>query len=640
MTLTKKNGQQTRGVALIITLMAIVILTLIVGVFLKAYQSHYSLTRSSDSSQIAAAGCESVYDYVRYRLEHQKDWGTQKFTGGSTGDPAGHMLDLEELSGTHSFEGKLEDLGVEFEGTIYTNLAGGADAESAAKARPGTALCQVVCRNGSASRRTEFVLQVAPLFDSSVLSRANLSVNSESLTMRSLDPNRNFLRAEGDIFVPDVLTGRSSRFLQPSGNGADSNGMLWAKGNIHSYGPGGTSPEMINEPGEIADAVSNSNGKVVSQADSHFSIFDLKEDQLKIPDSHDTVNVPAGRWNFVRRPASVTYKATYDKISRWTNKPSTGPWAATSETTNRARAWVDVLEYYAQPEDEVPTKVYRSQHRTEDLEAQIPNEVNTGNGRSGITKWRLSEDTPVETLGVNIEGYSTPVTLQDSGKLVYGEEGKASMVFDLTTQRVTADATAKVKVNGPFHLTSGDDPGIGAAGIDPTSPPTLDLGFDETLSVGSDIAKAAIIAQGTINIETGITEGLGALISRHGDVKIKPQNSGSLQVTSDENNSGLLIYAGGDVVLRNPSKSVDWEFKGLVYAREGIEMSGRGNNAKFEGTIVSLQETERTAGELPRGIEFENCGNIEFIYNGKLLDAFVENLPGQRTQLETIVWKN
>lgn len=635
MIVSAKPSKRLRGVALIVTLMAIVILSLIVGVFLKAYQSHYSLTRSSTSSQIAGAGCDSVYDYVRYRLEHQKDWGTQKFTGSVSGDPAGHILNIEELPGTHSFSGELQDLGVQFEGTIYSNLAGGADSIAASKARPGTALCQVICSNGTSSRRAEFVFQVAPLFDSSVLSRSNLKVNSRSLKMRSKDTNRNFLRAEGDIYVPDVLTGRSSQFLLPGSNTPDNNGMLWAKGDIHSFHPGGGSSEMIDEPREIADAVNNSNGKVVSKADSHFSIFDLKEDQLRIPDSHDVVNVPSGRWNFVRRPATVTFDATYNEVKR--RGMATGKVEVQTDTAN---VWVDVLEYYSQPEDLTPSKVYRAEHRSEDIVAQIPTEKSTGRGL-GKKSWELSKSTPIKTKNVDIHGYSTDVTLESDGNVTFGEPGKASMVFDLTNQRVTAEPTAKVKISGPFHITSGNDASAGSNSVAQTPPPTLDLGFDEGLSVGNDFAKAAIVATGTINIENGITEGLGALISRHGDVKIKPQNSSSVQISASENNSGLLIYAGGDVILRNPSGGTEWDFKGLVYAREGIKMLGGGDDATFEGTLVSLQETERdSSSEKPNGIDFEDCGDIEFIYNGKLLDVFVENLPGQRTQIETVVWKN
>ena len=60
-------------------------------------------------------------------------------------------------------------------------------------------------------------------------------------------------------------------------------------------------------------------------------------------------------------------------------------------------------------------------------------------------------------------------------------------------------------------------------------------------------------------------------------------------------------------------------------------------NVSFEGAVVSLAESEE--GESTRGIRFENCGIVEFIYNRDLLDALVKSMPAGRIQVETLVWK-
>ena len=625
-----------RGIALATTMIMVGILAMLTAAFFEAYRSHFALTRSTNATQAAAFGCDAVYEYVVYRIEHDRTWGAVEFPKDGSADMSSPILTAKAFPGTYVFSGEIEDLGVEFTATIHNNLSGGAAHEISAKAEAGTAYCSVTSSCGTSTRRAEFKIQVAPLFDSSVLTRADVKVGAQTLTMRSLDPDRNMLRAEGDITVPDILTDDRSQFLTTAGD-ADERGLLWAKGDIYSLTDELVPADKIATDEQVAAARRNSHGKIVSQAESHFSIYDLKEADLQLPDDATRVVLPnGGRWNFVRRLATVNFSAQYnDADDGLFDSAHTGNVPGTKDM------WIDVLEYYKNPGDPVPTEVYRGGERIEDIIDSVPTTADVGGDSGDIG---LLDPASIKVDSFQIDSYNqlatqhgvtTPTTeVVEGDAKTYGVHGEVR--FDLTKQRVTVNKEATVDIRGPFHLTSETAEG---APTD-TPPPVLDLGYSVDPNSVGGVAKASIVAEGTINIKNGVTQGLGRLVSRRGDVKIQPKNTASVKVDTTSDGSGLLVFAGGNVELTNPGLSKDWTFKGLVYARQGIKMNGGGAaRAKFEGTIVALQHDAPANPGDPNGIEFEHCQDVEFIYNSDILDAYVRNLPGGRIQVESVYWK-
>lgn len=615
-----------------------VVLALMMGAFFQAYKSHYSLTRASNASGRASAACDAVYEYVSYRLEHDRTWGSQPFQESGKGDPLGKQLDFKELPDSNAFVGGVETLDAEFQGQVFNNISGAAGTAISSVAAPGTVVCRVSARSGDSTRNAEFVLRIAPLFDSSVLSRANIDVNAERLYLRSRDAHRNLVRAEGDIYIPDVLASADTQFRLPDSTAADNKGMLWSKANIHSYLGVSSAPELLDTADEFRAAADNTNGKVVSGATSDFPIYELDESNLQLPDKNSEVPLQIGgkdkpgRWNFVRRKADVSFKAEFSRTDIFGN-------TKTAQPPLSGTAWVDVLEYYPPGETE-PSEIYRAKNRNEDLVTQTPTEVQISEGLWSST-YRLEEDPKITTTKVVLPQYGNKEAIVlDSNALVFqSADKKAEFTFDLLNQKVTATDNATVTVKGDFELTSSTDEFAAADSIQDTPPPVLELSYKADSTVTGGVAKAAIVAEGTLNIENGVTTGLGALVARKGDVKIQPKNTNTVTVDGGDTGSGLLVFAGGDVVLTNPDKTENWFFKGLVYARNGIRMEGHGKNATFEGTIVSLQENKSPIDGRPNGIEFDDCGQIEFIYNSELLDAYVRNLPGDRIQIETVYWK-
>jgi hypothetical protein len=627
-----KSWPNKKGIALFVVMITAAVLALMMTAFFQAYRSHFALSRASNASQRAGAGCDSIYQYAVYRLEHDKTWGSTKFTDSGLGDPSGETLDLNETVGTNDFSGSIERLDATFEGEIYNNLSGTAEPYIAALAQPGTVFCRVTTHSGEATRRAEFVLRIAPLFDSSVLSRAKVDVDAEKLYMRSRDENRNMLRAQGDIYVPDVLTAADSQFLQPDSTDADNNGMLWSQGDIYSYLGVGGPAEAIDEADELADAVANSNGKIVAGADSDFEIYPLTADNLQLPEDNQLVPLAdgadsmAGRWNFVKRKATVEFDLVYTLGLTEVRVPKT------------EEVWIDVLEWYPENDGvvaDIPERIYRADTRHDGLvDDTTPGSVTIGG--KGKSKGKSASLSGPDVGDFSVHMYADMGVDEYVGDEVVflSDDETANFTFNLLDQKVTATSNATVTIGGGFQVTSETDPNATLEGIADTPPPELDLGYDET----DTNARAALVADGTLNIENGVTTGLGALVAKDGDVRIQPKNTDIVDVDAGDGSSGLLIFAGGDVVLSNPDESEKWDFKGLVYAEDGIQMDGHGQDATFEGTIVSRQMTDPEVGE-PDGIQFVECGEIEFIYNSELLDNYVKNLPGQRIQLETVYWK-
>lgn len=637
-----------KGIALAVTMLVLSVMTLVSVAFFQSYQSHFSITRSSRSSETAAAGCEAVFDYVTYRLEHDRGWGSGLFEEvDNEKDPLSPLVEIESMVGTHNFRGRIVGSNTTVSGTIYNNFKDlGHGGEDPALYPPSeTAHGFIECKNGDSVRRVEFLVREAPLFDSSALSRTNIKVGANGLTLSSNDTSRNMLRSEQNIYLPDMLNGDGrTKFYLPESDTPDHNGMVWAKGDIYSLEGDESDVEVLLDEEGLAKAAETSHGKMVPRADSHFSLQELDSDLFEVPETHTTIplNFPdlptlpgvpnlsggnaAGQFNFTRRAATVTVSTSYYVPDDNETKVFTG-------FVIPEQIYIDILEYYApgtSPETGPPTAVFRAKERDEDILAtgHIPEQIMESDGFWDWPDQGNFTGLEATNVSIDIPGYSGGVRLLGPEGLVFGDKDAENLTFDLVNQSVTATQNALVDVNGPFKITSNEN------GV-PVPPPVLNLGY----SAGDDgeVAKAIIRANDSIEIRDGVTQGLGGLISKNGDVVIQPKDTPEVLV--DGAAAGMMVFAGGNVELTNPSSGTDWTFRGLVYARGGISMEGNGAaSATFEGSLVALQAFEPEGG--PNGIELLNCDQVKFIYSKEMLEANVARLKGERTQVEVVYWRD
>lgn len=587
-----------RGLALPMVLIALVVLLMMAGAFIGVNRTNFAQVNSSERRDQARAACEAVYNYVQYRLEHDKYFAASNFIENATDLELGLEMDVKEVQGTRRIEGSIRSLNCEFEATIFNNLNN--DAESADGVPAESALVRVTADSRGISRSIETLIKVAPLFDSSALSRGTMTIEADNFYVRSRDPYRNLVRAEGEIHVPNVLGGQSrTRFLEADGTDVDGKGMIWSKDKIFTG-----SNDVATE---LADANASSGGRFVPEAKQHFEIYDLKPDDIETPSS--SIPVAAGEYRFTMATAnlkltstSVTSKTTKTKEG---SKTTTTPHGANWETTQE----IHVLEYYANPDDPYPTKVYRSDTRQDDIPPPpLPGTVTSNE----ITEVEIVYDTagisssiPV-TIGDTVHLDVNPATPED----IHSVSPDPKVSVNLASQDVLLPPGGTVTAAGDFKITT-----------DRGEPPQINLGSDAT-------SRAAIVAAGNINLEAGVTHGYGTLAATKGNLSLRPTGTNSLDVSAN-GQDGLVAYASNDVILENPSDTGDWTFNGLVYARNNFDFNAKGADATIEGTLVARNGN----------INFKEAGEVDFVYNPDYLNAMVRDLPESRLQVEKVYWK-
>lgn len=671
--------------------MLLALLTIMVAAFMEVYRSHYALSRASNASIAAGAACDAVYQYVNYRLEHDRSWGATDFSGGKDEGEETASIIIEPTPGTKSFEGKIPDLNASFTATITNDLS---DTSSP------NAYCQVTATCGDSTRQLEFLLAQAPLFESSLQTRADINItDSQNLRFSSTDSNRNFVRAEGDITVPGLIEG-NTQFVPRDGSKTDERGLLWSKNKIMSWTTGDEKIEIDKDPTVFEKAAEKSKGKIIPHGESHFPLLDINESNLLLPGNTQETNLEVngksgGRWVFVKRLAKVSYKAKYNYHDSGSYTPNQPPAGVPDNVTGGGSgwAWTEVLEYYDNPDAKpyqpdnstsIPSKIYRAANRKKDIRSIVENsEKRDGLFVKDKYNYDLEEDS-IKVTGIEIPAYKDHgkiadpdskdttqlIEIVDDGVKSYGG---GQVRFDLTKQEVTVKADTLVKVENGFCVESTKDetdytkyilPKVlkdkdgkpvydehgkpemyfpTPAGNNETQPPRLDLGYKQDKGTKGEVIKATIQTNhGNIEIKEGITDGLGSLISSRGDVIIQPKGTNLVDVDSKLDGVGLLVYAGNNIELKNPNGADNWNFRGLVYAGNSITMDGNGaQQVFFEGSVATAnaKTDQDSKTDPPKGINIKACQNLEFKYNSKLLDAYVKQLGGGRIQLETVYWK-
>jgi len=572
-----------RGIALVSAVIMMALAMMLLGAFLQVNRAHVWLMNASEGRQTAHSACQAGFEYVMFRLEHDRKWSEVAFDGRI--DSPGTDLEVEEVEDSRTIRGYLRPMDATFEVDIENNLSNSAASEFGVPPY----MCRLTIRGTAMGATKEVVtlLHQAPLFDSSALTRGKMVMNADQFNVRSKDKWRNQIRAEENIDIPSATEART-QFLLPDSTVQDSKGMMWSKSDIIS---GGTKLDASN----IDEANLNSGGRFVPKSKQHFEIFDLQADSIVTPKANNTAVKP-GVYRFTKATAHLTLNANYGKGM-----------GAEKYRLERDQE-IEVLEYYANPDDPLPTHVYRSENKTEDLDPPIP--TSTGGwfpkGLEGVDIDQV--DITYSTAGTE----TVPVTLGD--KVYLDVDGTSQKVeADLYTQKVTIAAGTSVTVDGMLSIES-----------DRGTPPRLDL--------GAKGERAAIVAEGTINLSRAETEGVGTLVSRKGDVSIAPLGENFEVETSDPLFGGLVLFAGNDVKLKNPSEEPGgkWDFKGLVYARNNFHFDANKADATVEGTVVARNGN----------LTFDSPGaNVEFIYNPEYLKKMLEDLPENRLQLERLFWR-
>lgn len=649
--------QRRRGIALMIAIMVILFLTILTGALIKTQSGAFALMGVSTKQRDARIACRGLFDYCLYQLEHNRDWGKGGFLDTTEADPPrlagkeiadlGSRVKVESVDG-NVFYGRLTDAGLRFRVEIANALTTGSGLTTSEGVLVSPEEIGLIISVGDTQRGSfrsfqtlSTVLELAPLFDSSVLTRGDLHVEGQQLFAASKDPRRNEIRAQGSSDLPGLTKG-DTRFLNfddkllednvdssSSAFEVDGKGLLYSGEDVLSDG------RILDSDG-IIEAAGASGGRVVSKGNKRVDVYDLTPDNISQPTAaelkHD-IEVPPGEFRFTTVEADVLIEETRGE--------------GEDKHTFRFRETrtIDVCAYYDPPGGETPVKIMRGE-----VSESAPNQKVVTADVPPIPG--ETEYTPVEVgnkfyLNSSFEGSG----LTADGKVIaeHGirsdkNSGSGPVVIDLNGHSLQVAPNTRVRPK-PRPPGSTLPPSAFELNVERGAPPEFYL--------GTEANDVILDADGDIKVGNGHTTGLGTVISRQGDVDLQPVLSKhryeyeydpdkkvyerkirkGVEIEASDKYDGLVIYAGKDVNIKNPN-SAKWTFRGFVYAQGRFNFDLNNEDATFFGSVISRADSS----DGQPSFSMSNGRKLGFIYDPEYLKQLTRDLPNNWTRLEAVVW--
>ena len=647
--------------ALVITMIIMLLLIMLTGALIKTQSGAFALMRVSDRQRDSRMACRSLYDFCLFQLEHNRNWGKGSFQTTDDVVPSrdsdhavGSLSSRIEIQGVEGniFTGKLTDENLLFRIEVVNALTTGSGLETSGGVPVKNEQVVLHIEVGEARRgnflplqKATSVLQLAPLFDGTILSRGDVRLNASEVFFASKDPRRNEMRTDGDADLPDITHGRA-RFLNyhpdllkddTSSTSADfdGKGLLYAGGRLKENGT-----EIA--PEDMSDAIRESGGRLIGSGQKRVDIYNLSADTIPQPKAgnlkHDVV-VPPGEFRFDRITADVTVEITEVHGKN------------TIRRTERRTQSLDVCSYFDPPGSEKPIKVMRGEidkaaynpnTRIIDVDVRYPDGVDETipvdignqfylNSQFQETHFDSKSQETVPELGIRSEKHG----------------GQGPVVIDLNSHRLSVAPDTRVR---PQSRPQGSK-------LPPSSfEITVENGERPTFILGTAKNDVIFEADGDVTVGGGTTDGLGTVISRQGSVTLEPnaepfewqyevdkdgkgsykRRKNQIDVANSSSYDGLVVYAEKDVSIKNPS-AVDWNFRGFVYANGHFNFDVGGQKALFFGTVISRSKT--LEGE-PPSLEIKNSSKVGFVYDPEYLKMLTRRLPNNWTRLESMVWNS
>jgi hypothetical protein len=145
---------------------------------------------------------------------------------------------------------------------------------------------------------------------------------------------------------------------------------------------------------------------------------------------------------------------------------------------------------------------------------------------------------------------------------------------------------------------------------------------DPLLSFQGLTGNSQIEADGDVAVQ-GEIQGNGIVISKNGSVKLDLTSA-----ATTGNQLGVSLFAANDIEI-NATGAGDLSFSGLLFARENVAVNGVDKDFNVDGALVARNGN----------ISINTGGKVDLTYNPDHLKVLLEELPDNRTKLETLVWK-
>ncbi|MBX3171289.1 MAG: hypothetical protein KF760_28025 [Candidatus Eremiobacteraeota bacterium] len=609
--------KKSKGIALFLVLGSTGVLAVMLGAFVTVNQSNFSTMGASFRQREALHAAETGVRFCQYKLEHDKTWAKNKFSGAEIdlvqGTPP-RGLKVEELMLKTAVRGAvIDDTGLDqgFEIEIYNNLDNDAAQNTPRVVPPDSALLVVTGHSQGFQNRCEVLLKGAPIYDSSMT--ANVDVNltgNKNLQVVSVDPLRNWIRANRDIVLGHFVEGATTENVTMSTLANAPPSVLWAKGDIkHSLTPvsgGGTYEALSGAKLEQArqkinsgangiplPAGYNANGSLATRSSLNNNIYKLKVSDLVVP--YQESQLEAGSYYVSSAPVS------------W--------------TVNGQEYTVPLRSLSIYREGQPPEIHYdHSAFIAANLPAAGPDGLPEGfefpNSAGAVM---VPHDDGVVRLGSGPAPADWPAF------------GPHAMIYAFANNGFQTNPKTMVKVDGDLNIFSNV--------VDQA--PVVALTGDQD---GQSDGSGAIRTTGSLGI-MGTVAGRGSLIAESGDLNIMATAAVDSDWTDPENK--VILY-GKNVSIWGGDKPVV-AFNGLAYAQENLSIHGGvqltvnpDRTLSFAPSAQKLKTVwiNGAAVAATGSLKIDSCDNVTALYNDYYLKKFTKGLPQNHKRLEQMWWRS
>ena len=467
--------KRLRGMALLIVLICTTLLAMLTASFMMVSRANASLYQRSDRTLRAAQCCYSGLDYVRSRLQHDRDWGNAPLGTRRTTVNQPNLMTVQEegLSlAANTIEGQFVGEDARFQVRFANNLRGSASQTALGFSRraldlpPKSALVVVEGYSGSTRRHLEALLcndffASSPLAAGSDLALTTRPTDSQAhLFFTNPVQEQNSVKSRAKTYMPaadrltfgtnpnsGAITGKDDVVLDARLNINNASGLLT------SVSASGIS--MDASPAQKTAAETQSKATILPSRDQRAPMLD--GDALKKgPGGAKTL--PAGKYVFTG-PGQISYfsNLSADPNVDTPSRTYTGAiydGGASSGAPGTEAVIVNEFHFVPRGEVESPGSVVLESNRdwlTPQLSLGYSAEAGMTRGEDPLSSWKVTGDM---TIKGNVAGNGSLIA---NGSGVIEIQGKTQLAQSPDSGvAIYADQSVRMRPPSPSLLARSD----------------------------------------------------------------------------------------------------------------------------------------------------------------------------------------
>lgn len=615
-------------------LASILLLLLMLGALLEAQRSRSSLAAYNFDREICRDTTESLFQYVRFKLEQNQTWLLDAATSPEPpsqqdGRPLFSMTNLKRLD-SKEICGRIEITGefmqaspVDFTLAIDNNLHNKAGEYSLS---PHSARITIETRYGRSSQRKSWILIHSAFSNSTLAASRDIDLQAPEIVFASTDPSRNQIRSQEDVLLPPS---ESIKFEPSDEWRRGEKGTVWAYDDIRLGGSSNLEQASLVTGGQFIP-----NGKTAYEVPvipvSKIGADLQKDEILEIEGGHYAL----GRATIQVDDTEGETHEIYLPIVHVTKHDRDDLYLLRTDLV------VEPKPAAVEPEDET---VEGEEETSEAEEEASEAEEEVSEGEEGTPEGESPELVEVEldfnTIRIKDSEPPKRLFIQDTPNIELG----GGMLVNLTPVNEETEEVLPCLVELPVGVKVVTSESLTIVGYSAAFLPTLSFTSDHPNSIleGSDRGHLES-KKGSLTLGCNVENG-GILIAA-GSVHIFPEEL-DLEASSKED---LAICAGGDVHVNPYLVEAPEEFrekpgkmgiKGLLYAGGSFKFSARSMSGDEELEYNRDLEIEGSVVARGGSIFIVSAEKLILKYNPEFLDDVLEantHYPGRQLEIASV----